>query len=172
MKLQMIKRIFGLTLVALLASGAAIAEDYVAIAKEGKVYDEASAKYVTLNQFDEDVVVVPGMVFATTEHTPGWYKIEYLPGMHGFIPEQIVGSSFNPVKAGTYDVANNPGQKLVVEGNGDNWNASTVSDNYKGEKSSEIVVFRDNMGNQVFSLVDIGNGPVVMNYDNTVTCFF
>lgn len=149
----------------------ALSNDYVAVAKDGNVYDEASAKYITVNQNNEDVAVVPGMVFATTEHTPGWYKVEYSPGIHAFIPEQITATSLKPVAAGSYDIANNPGQKIVVTGNGNEWEAVVDGKTYKGTLNENILVFLDN--NKVaFSVIDLGNGPIAITYDNSVTKFF
>ena len=148
------------------------AEDYVAVAKNGNIYDDANAKYVTVNQDNDELVVIPGMVFETSQHTPGWYKIEYSPGLHAFIPDQIVATSLTPVKAGIYDIKNNPGHQLAVEGNGDNWTASSEGKTYKGKKTENIVVFTDNSNKIIFSLVDLGEGPIVISYDNSVTKFF
>ena len=171
------KNLFSIRFLALVAVNLFVflsmsASDYIAIGKDGNVYDEASAKYITVNQNNDNVSVVPGMVFPTTEHSTGWYKIEYSPGLHAFIPEQIVAASFNTPQPGTYDIINNPGQKLTVTADGDNWTASSNGKSYKGIKNENILVFFDNMNNQAFSLVDIGNGPVAVTYDNNVTHFF
>ena len=147
-------------------------QDYVAVAKNGNVYDEANAKYITVNQNNDDVAVIPGMVFATSQHVPGWYKVEYSPGIHAFIPEQITSGNFTAVAPGTYPVANNPSQKLTVEGGGDNWTASADGKSYKGTKFQEILIFKDPSNNVAFSLVDLGNGPIAISYDNSVTKFF
>ena len=153
-------------------SGTAFAADYVAVAKSGNVYDDASAKYVTVNQNNDDVAVVPGMVFVTTEHTPGWYKVEYSPGIHAFIPEQITASDFSPVKEGSYDISNYAGKKLTVNGSGDNWKATVDGKEYKGVKNQDILIFLNDKNNIAFSLVDLGNGPIAICYDNSVTKFF
>ncbi|MCH5225187.1 MAG: hypothetical protein J1D77_04270 [Muribaculaceae bacterium] len=160
-----------LTWLAFIAVGTANAENYIAIAKPGNVYDEASAKYITVNQYNDDVSVVPGMVFATTEHTPGWFKIEYSPGLHAFVPDQIASSTFKPVGAGSYKVTNNPGQTVEVTTTGNDWSATSNGKTYKGKKWEEILIFLD--GNNIaFTVVDIGNGPVAITYDNQVTKFF
>ena len=167
------KRLF--QILATLALGSFIpmmAADYVSVAKEGKVYDEANAKYITLNQNNDEVSVIPGMVFATSEHTPGWYKVEYSPGLHAFIPEQIVATSFTPIQAGTYEIKNNPGQKMTVNGNGNDWSATVAGKNYKGTKSQDVLVFMDDNNNVAFSLVDLGNGPIAISYENSLTKFF
>ena len=150
----------------------ATAGDYVAVAKDGNVYDEANAKYITLNQNNDEVSVIPGMVFETFQHTPGWYKVEYSPGLHAFIPEQIVATNFVEPKAGTYDIKNNPGKKLTVDGSGSNWNATANGKSYKGTRAEDILIFVDESNNTAFSLVDLGNGPVAITYDNAVTKFF
>lgn len=148
------------------------AQDFIAVAKDGNVYDEANAKYITVNQNNDDVSVVPGMVFSTNQHIPGWYKIEYSPGLHAFIPDQIAATTFKPVVAGTYDIKNYDGHKLSVEGSGNDWSASVDGKNYKGEKFEEIILFKDESNNIIFSLVDIGTGPIAVTYDNKVTKFF
>ena len=148
------------------------AQDFIAIAKDGNVYDEANAKYITVNQNNDDVSIIPGMVFPVSDHTPGWYKVEYSPGLHAFIPEQIAASNFKQPQPGSYQLTNNPGIQLKVEGSGDNWTASTGNQTYKGLRSQDILVFYDNNNNLAYSLVDIGNGPIAVTYDNAVTKFF
>lgn len=155
----------------LMALSPILAQDYIAIAKDGNVYDEASAKYITVNQDNEDVAIIAGMVFSTSQHVPGWYKVEYSPGLHAFIPDQIAASSFKPVQAGTYEVKNNPGQNLTVVNDG-GWSASADGKNYKGIESQDILIFVDANNNLAFSLVDIGTGPIAISYDNSVTKFF
>lgn len=149
-----------------------MANNYVAIAKNGNVYDEASAKYVTLNQNNDEVSVIPGMVFETSQHTPGWYKVQYSPGLHAFIPESITAGNYKQLQPGTYEIKNNPGHKLAVQCEGDNWTASTDGKSYKGVKSEDILIFLDNTNNVAFSLVDLGTGPIAITYDNSVTKFF
>lgn len=149
-----------------------VAQDYVAVAKNGNVYDEANAKYITVNQNNEDVAVIPGMIFAMSQHTPGWYKVEYSPGLHAFIPDQIVATNFNPVVAGTYDIANYPGHKLTAENSSGNWTATVDGKSYKGNLWQDVVIFVDNNNKIAYSLVDLGNGPIAITYDNTVTNFF
>ena len=166
------KKTFSLLFLSLFAYLTLNAADYIAISKAGNVYDEATTKYVTVNQNNEDVSVIPGMVFLTTEHTPGWYKVEYSPGLHAFIPDQITASSFKPIKAGTYDIKNQPGKKLSVQGDDNSWTATVEGKTYKGKAAEDIIVFMDDNNKLAFSLVDLGNGPVAITYDNSVTKFF
>ena len=146
--------------------------NYIVVAKDGNVFDEANAKYITLNQNNDNVNVIPGMVFETSEHTPGWYKVEYSPGLHAFIPEQITASNFKVLKPGTYNINNNPNQKISVQGSDNNWTATVDGKTYKGLESENILIFVDNNNKIAFSLVDIGSGPIAINYDNSVTNFF
>lgn len=148
------------------------AKDFVAVTKNGNVYDEASAKYITVNQDNEDVAVIPGMVFAASQHTPGWYMVEYSPGIHAFIPDHITSTSLNPVPAGTYTLQNNPQQQITVQGSGDNWNATVDGNSYKGQEVQNILIFTDALGNIAYSVVDFGTGPIAITYDNSVTKFF
>lgn len=157
---------------ALASSLVALSDDYVTVAKSGNVYDDANAKYITVNQNNEDVVVVPGMVFATTQHTPGWYKVEYSPGIHAFIPDQITATSFKSVAPGSYDIANYPGHKLNASLNGGNWTANIDGKSFNGIQVQDIIIFKDASNNIAYSLVDFGNGPVAITYDNSVTKFF
>lgn len=150
----------------------AVAQNFVAIAKDGNVYDEASAKYITVNQNNDNVSVIPGMVFAASQHTPGWWKVEYSPGLHAFIPDQITASNFKEVQAGTYELKNYPGHRISVNGSGDNWTASSDGKNFKGEKYQDILVFLDDNNKVAFSVVDLGSGPIAITYDNSVTKFF
>lgn len=148
------------------------ADDYVAIAKDGKVYDQANAKYITENQSGDEVNVLPGMVFKTSEHVPGWYKVEYSPGLHAFVPEPIVATAFLAPAAGEYVIANNPGVKISVASNDGNWTASAKGKNYKGIQNENILLFVDENNAVAYSLVDLGNGPIAITYDNAVTKFF
>ena len=148
------------------------AQDFIAIAKDGNVYDEANTKYITLNQDNQDVSVIPGMVFKTTDHPAGWYKIEYSPGLHAFIPEQIVAGNFITPKPGKYRVANLSAQTMEVQSTPDGWTCSVAGKSYKGSQFGDIIVFFDKENNIAFSLVDLGNGPIPITYDNVVTNFF
>ncbi|MCH5228804.1 MAG: hypothetical protein J1F12_02270 [Muribaculaceae bacterium] len=153
-------------------SSVVYAQNYIAISKNGNVYDEANAKYITVNQNNDDVAVIPGMVFATSQRTPGWYKVEYSPGLHAFIPEQIAATDFKVIQPGKYEISNYPGHQLTVDKKGDEWQATSDGKTFKGQKYQDILVFLDDNKKVAFSLVDIGNGPVAITYDNSVTKFF
>lgn len=166
------KKIIFVLFLALVSSLGAMSQTYVAIGKAGKVYDEASIKYVTLNQNNEEVNVIPGMVFKQADKSPGWAKIEYSPGLHAFIPEQLIASQTVAPAPGSYKVTNNPSQILTVEQNGKEWKGSTSGKSYNGKQFDNIVVFFDDSNNPAFSLADIGTGGIVITYDNAITKFF
>lgn len=156
-----------------LAFSTIMADTFIAVNKETKVFDEPDATgYVTLNQKNEEVKALPGMVFKLSENKGGWNLVEYSPGLRGYVSDQVKQSKFTLPKAGTYKVANKPADKLTVENNGSKWTATIGGKTYQGELSGNIVVFFDDKKIPAYSIVDFGNGPIVMNYDNSVTKFF
>ena len=157
----------------ILFSGFALgkADDYIVLNKTSKVYDQPNAKYVTENQNGDEVEAISGMVFKYTEHTPGWYKIEYSPGLHAFIPEQIIADNLSQPTPGTYNIANNPDESVFITDNGE-WICKTENNSLKGIEKENIVLFLNNQDIITYSLVNLDNGPIVINYDNEVTKFF
>lgn len=147
-------------------------QNYVTIAREGKVFDTPANKYVTLNQKNEEVKVVPGMVFKTTEKKPGWLMIEYSPGLRGYVSEQIIAETLKMPSPGNYAIINMPGKKLNASKQGDEWIGSLEGKSYAGKAFKNVVVFFDDQNKPAFTLVDFGQGPTVASYDNTVTKFF
>lgn len=166
------KRKIFMGLAFLFATLSGFAQTYVTIGKAGKVYDEANMKYVTLNQNNEEVNVVPGMVFRQTDKTPGWEMIEYSPGLRGYIPETMVASELKEPVAGNYKVANNPQQNFIVTLDGDQWTGTTDGKTFTGKRFNNVIVFFDNDKNRLYTLADPGTGGTVINYDNAVTKFF
>lgn len=150
----------------------AYSADYIAVNKEGKLYDQSNTKYVTENQNGDEVTVMPGMVFMTMEHLPGWYKIEYSPGLHAFLPEQIVATTFKNPVSGSYKVTNNPGETVQIQNSVNQWTVTSKGKTYKGILNGNIVIFSDDNNKLQYSLTDTGNGPIVITYDNDVTKFF
>lgn len=171
-KISLLKRIFFLLIGFFSFVASVFAEDYVVISKDGKVFDDASPKYVTLNEKNEEVMLIPGMVFKTTEHLPGWYLIEYSPGLRGYIQDQIVASNIKSPEPGTYNLKNSPDKKINIEKSGKNWKASYNGKNYSGSQFENIIIFNNESGNPAFSLVNLENGVVVISYDNALTKFF
>lgn len=167
---------FKKALVALMLSAASLpvaAETYVAVDKPAKVFDEPNARgYVTLNTKNQEVAPLPGMVFKSIENSNGWHQVEYSPGLRGYISGQSVASKTLAPGAGNYKIANMPGATLNAEKSGETWKATVNSKSYSGKETGGIVVFLGADGNPAFSLVDYGEGPVAMAYDNSVTNFF
>jgi hypothetical protein len=156
----------------LLAPVAASAQTLIAISKPAKVFDEPNAKgYVTLNQKNEEVHLEPGMAFRTFDEVKGWYLIEYSPGLRGYVSKFRTAEAVPP-KAGTYKVANKPDEKITVTLNGDKWSATSGNKKFTGATADNIVYFLDENKKAAYSLVDLGEGPIVMSYDNTLTRFF
>lgn len=152
---------------------AVFADGFIVVGKDSKVFDEPNAKgYVTLNQKDEEVSVLPGMVFKHHERANGWYVVEYFPGLRGYMSEQAKAAGCVSPKAGEYSVSNNPSQKITITNSNGKWTAIAGDGSYSGICEDNVVVFYDSKKNIAYSLVDLGDGPVIMSYDNSVTKFF
>lgn len=149
-----------------------LAENFVIIGKEGKVFDEPNAKYVTLNQKNKDVTVIPGMVFKTTEKSPGWYMIEYSPGLRAYISDQLISGSNKVPQPGTYSIKNNSTQQLSATLSDNEWKATVNNKSYAGKINNNAVIFYNEDNTPAFSLVDLGQGAIAITYDNNITDFF
>lgn len=164
---------FSLIVSALALSLSALGEEYIIVGKDAKVFDEPNAKgYVTLNRKNEEVILTPGMIFKTLENSKGWYIIEYSPGLRGYLSEQCKVTTLNAPAPGVYAVANAPSQKIDISTNADSWSATVGDTRYNGKAVGKVIVFTDNKGKMAYSLVDIGDGPIAISYDNAVTNFF
>lgn len=162
-------------LLAIAFTGMAHAQSYVAVNTSTKVFDQASAQgYVTQNQQGKDVVLSAGMAFKNTDATPGWDVIEYTPGLRGYIMKtnEVPEAQLRMPSAGSYKVANEPSVVLAVTENGGVWEAKAGNVSYKGKSFGKIVVFFAKDGNQAYTLLDYGKGPVAMSYSNKITNFF
>lgn len=172
-RIRGLRYISSICIFASMAFSSAMADDYIVINKNGKVFDQPKATgYVTLNQNNEEVSILPGMVFKSFESKQGWNMVEYSPGLRGYISDQVKHSKCLQPKAGTYKVANKATEMLKVENNGNVWKASTDGKTFPGKAFGNILIFFDEKGNPAYSLVDMGNVPIVMTYDNAVTKFF
>lgn len=166
--------VFAIMTLMLLGCGLAAAQDaYVTVSIAGKVFDEPNAKgYVTLNQNNKEVTVIPGMVFKSLEHQAGWYMIEYSPGLRGYVSEEILETPAKAPVAGTYKLANAPAKKVTVADNG-KWTLQADGKTLTGKAVGYVVVFGgDESGYPAYSLVQLADGPAAVTYDNTVTAFF
>lgn len=151
----------------------AYGDNFIIVGKEAKVFDEPNAKgYVTINKNNEDVTLLPGMVFKVVESKEGWYVIEYSPGLRGYLSEQAKATVTQMPEAGTYTVENASYQKLIVYEDSDTWSATIGDREFLGELTDNAIVFFDDKGKPSYSLTNIGSGPIVMSYDNSITNFF
>lgn len=149
-----------------------MAKLFVTVSEEGKVFDGPSADYVTLNKNNEEVTLLPGMVFKCLESTNGWSLIEYSPGLRGYVSEQIETLDSRTPRPGLYNVANSKKETVYVKKEGDQWSLTVGFTTYSGSFADNAVIFYDANGNEAYSLADFGSGCVVMNYDNKITNFF
>lgn len=161
----------------LLASGlfsqTLYAEDtFIVVGKQAKVFDTPNAKgYVTLNQKNEEVVLLPGMAFKSHEDSKGWTLIEYSPGLRGYVANPMLVSP-SEVIPGSYKISNHTGKILHAEKNANGWTGTVDSKAYEGKAFGNVVIFFDDKKNPAYSLVDCGAGPIVVSYANEITKFF
>lgn len=149
------------------------AETFVAIDKQSKIFDEPNVKgYVSLNTSNQEVTPVRGMVFKSLEHNNGWHVVEYSPGIRGYLSDQAVGTPSKLPTPGSFNIANLKGSTLKVNHLGDKWEAEANGKSYPGFAQDKILIFTDSNNYPVFSVVDFGDGPVAISYDNSVTGFF
>lgn len=159
----------------LLSAFQAFSQSYVVVNIDTKVFDQPNAQeYVTQNQQGQDVVLSPGMAFLNTDSTPGWDVIEYTPGLRGYIMKtnEVAASALKAPAPGAYKVNNNPSQTVTVAHANGAWSLKAGAAPLSGKAFGNIIVFFDKNGNQAYTLVDYGKGPVVMTYSNSVTHFF
>lgn len=151
----------------------AYADDFIIVGKDTKVFDEPNAKgYVTLNTKNEEVVLMPGMAFKTLECSQGWHVIEYSPGLRGYMSEQATAAATKYPVSGSYTVKNAPAKKLNATCTSGIWTAKVGDMQYRGESYGNVVIFVDGEGHPSYSITDLGAGPIVYTYDNSVTKYF
>ncbi len=151
-----------------------MADDFIAIAHEGKVYDSPNAKYATTNRDGDDVVILDGMVFRKKEVRQGWDLIEYSPGLNGFIVQslEVAPASLKPIAPGNYTVANNPGESVTLSKEGETWIATLPSGKFSGQMHDGVLVFFASDGSIALSAVNKGGKTTVYSYDNSITRYF
>lgn len=170
---KFISKISAAAICLLASSFSAFAEDYFVVGNSAKVFDSPDATgYVSLNSKNQEVCLSPGMVFPEKERQTGWTVIEYSPGIRGYVSDQAKAQKTVVPKPGRYSVTNNPSEKINTTLSADVWSAIIGGKTLKGKVSGYAVVFFDASGHPAYSLVDLGEGPVVMTYDNAVTKFF
>ncbi len=161
----------------ILASGSTLmAQDFVVIGKDTKVFEQPVAKdeFAALNQKDEAVMLLSGMAYKVEEQKGGWYIIEYSPGLRGMVMQNVLAdpATLSLPSAGSYKVANNPAETVTITITGDDWNLKSGDTNLKGIKNGNVVYFNSPGNPNIYTLVKINNQPKVFNYSNSVTKFF
>ena len=169
------KKIIFTLLMALMSSSIVMADDYVVIFKESKVFDEPNASgYVTKNQNDEEVTVKSGMAFKIVDKKTGWDMIEYSPGLRAMLMQNVAAAAdvLKEPKAGDYTLANNNKEMVSVSYANGVWTLGSKGINYNGKIFGKVVIFFDKAGSQSFSLVNLDGKTIVYSYDNNLTHFF
>lgn len=150
-----------------------LGQTFVAVDKPSKIFDEPNVKgFVTMNTQNQEVSPLPGMVFKSLEFNNGWHLVEYSPGLKGFLSDQRVSKSNVSPAPGVFSVANATGQKLKVAKEGDKWTAEINGKKFEGILQNNVVLFYSDDNRPAYSLVNFGEGPIVMSYDNNITKFF
>lgn len=148
------------------------AKDYAIISKETRVFESASSKsYPITNRADDDIVLKPGMAFEIVETSPGWLKVEYTPGLKGYILQQSTAKSAGSstsIKAGKYTIANQPGATLEIKVT-PSLQAISSGKTYEGETADNVLIFKDEFGNPAFTAVRLDGEVVVFSYDPKLT---
>lgn len=152
----------------------ASAQSYVVIDREANVYDQPNSKqYVTTNMNGDEIKLVKGMAFKKVESAPGFDKIEYTPGINGFVLSsiEVPASALKAPQPGTYPIANASGKSVTVEKTGVDWSATLDGKKYSGIDQGNIILFYGADSYPVVSLVNLSGTPVVITYDNKYTRF-
>lgn len=147
------------------------AESYLVVSSPAKVYDQPSAKgYVTTNRQDEDVILKPGMAFIVEETNAGWHKIQYSPGIRGFIMDSSVEKQAVLPAAGTFKVVNTS-EDAVLAYSGTEWTLTVNGKTLKGRVIGSVIVFNNEFGNPSYIVTKTGGKTYIFNYDNNITNF-
>jgi hypothetical protein len=152
----------------------ASAQSYVVIDRETNVYDQPNSKqYVTTNMNGDEIKLVRGMAFKKVESATGFDKIEYTPGINGFVLSsvEVTPSALKAPQPGTYPIANAAGKNVTVEKTGTDWSATLDGKKYSGIDQGNIILFYGADSNPIVSLVNLSGTPVAITYDNTYTHF-
>lgn len=170
-------RLFALALALFGAAGSAMADDYLVVAQQQRVFDEPKTDgYATTNREGADVVILPGMAFKVIDKGVGWAIIEYSPGLKGYVMLSMMESDSNLAAphGGTYTVGNAKGDELMVRGTGKYWAATSNRHPVlmHGEIYGPVIVFFDENEHPVYTLTVVGGKPQAMAYDNELTHFF
>ena len=162
---------FLLALLSIVISFPVFAQGYIVIGSSAKVYDQPNAKgYATTNRLDQDVVLQPGMCFQSEGNNAGWLKIQYSPGIRGYIMDSALDKSATLPAPGSYKVANTD-EKADLALNGANWTLTVGNKKIDGTVSGAVVVFINQFGNPAYIATKSGGKTYIFNYDNQITNF-
>ena len=153
----------------------AAAEKYAAILKDAKVYEEADPQgFVAQNMKGKDITVSTGMVFEVVDEKPGWYVVEYSPGIRGFLVQSftVPSGELQKPEAGDYPLSNNKEVIVNVAFADGAWTLSSNGLNLSGQQKGNVVAFSDKEGNMKYSLVKFGGKNYIFDYSNDITHFF
>ncbi|MCM1152795.1 MAG: hypothetical protein NC328_03975 [Muribaculum sp.] len=165
---------FKLVLMFVMLGGIIKAQNYVVIAKEAQVYDAPKANtYKTLNQDGQEVILSVGMAFKMNDSQNGWDKVEYTPGLNGYIlhSQEATDGELGMPQSGKYQ-CRNINDSVTVTQNGEEWMAISSKGEFNGEQIGKVLVFKDRFGNPYYTLVVLNGTPLLMTYDNAVTHLF
>ncbi|MDE7380895.1 MAG: hypothetical protein K2N03_02035 [Muribaculaceae bacterium] len=152
----------------------AFSKSYLVVAREGRVFDQPNNKsYPTTNKAGDNVVVQPGMVFPLSSDSNGWSLIQYTPGLQGYIFTSISASDDQLTKpvTGKY-VTVNSNLPVVITKNDERWEINDGKKVYTGVEDNNAIIFKNEFSNITYTLVNLNNIPIVMDYNNEVTKFF
>lgn len=159
-------------LIALLFSVMANAQErFVVITGDAPVYEDSNGSGVCLNQFDEDVVLQPGMLMKVIDQTSDKTKIQYATGGQGWISNTSTTSPNQTQEAepGTYEVINADGISVTIS---PDLKCEFMGEKLSGQRVGGAIVFLNQFGDPVLSVVMMPDGKTyVYTYDNQFTCF-
>lgn len=154
------------------------AQDYIIIGKETKVFETPTTKgFAVTNRDNDEIILQPGMAFPVVENTQGWAKIEYTPGLKGYIQQLSEAKTIakpSAIKPGKYNIANKPGAKLeiITDNTADSSSTLSAKDGaatYPGTAEGNILLFTDNFGNPAYTAVILDGATIIYSYDPKLT---
>jgi len=151
------------------------AEKYAAVLKDTKIFEEPDAQgFTAQNQNGDEITVNAGMVFNILEEKPGWYVVEYSPGIRGYIVQSftVPVNELQKPTGGDYSLANNKTVIVNVALADGAWTLSREGKNLTGLEKGNVVAFPDSKGVIKYTIVKFGGKTYVYDYSNALTHFF
>lgn len=165
------------TLVMLVASFSASADNFVVLATDAKVFDTPKAgSYVTTNRDGNEVVLLSGMAVKSKDLVSGWHLVEYSPGLNGYLMDAmtVAPAKISAIKAGKYSVSNNPSEHITIMSDGKKWSAVSSSNPavMDAEMINNVLIIYNKKGDVAYSAGIVSGKPTVFTYSNDITKFF